>query len=141
MGYVRAGSAVERAADKTDQPGCARGWYALKPAGFVCDGAEGITTNLDDAAVVVGMSTTVLEEAVLLGRPAVQLVHPEWLRYVEMEGVGGATVVAHDRLDAAALETAARKPTDANAMRVRLGLGRPLVDQRRLLAEDEETRA
>lgn len=100
-----------------------------------------LADDLDAAAVVVGMSTTVLEEAVLLGRPAVQLVHPEWLRYVEMEGVGGATVVAHDRLDAAALEAAAAKPTDANAMRLRLGLGRPLVDQRRLLAEDEETRA
>jgi lipoprotein-anchoring transpeptidase ErfK/SrfK len=56
VGYVRAGAKVERAAEKTDQPGCAKGWYALKPAGFVCDGAEGITTDLEDPAVTAAAS-------------------------------------------------------------------------------------
>ena len=51
IGWVRAGSRIERAATKTEQPGCATGWYSVKPGGFVCDGAEGVTTDLDDPAV------------------------------------------------------------------------------------------
>jgi hypothetical protein len=56
VGYVRAGSKIERAAEKTEAPACAKGWYAVKPAGYVCDGAEGITTDLDDPAVVAAAS-------------------------------------------------------------------------------------
>ncbi|RYZ04788.1 MAG: hypothetical protein EOO73_22635 [Myxococcales bacterium] len=40
LGALRAGSRVARSAEPVSHKGCAGGWYAVRPRGFVCVGAE-----------------------------------------------------------------------------------------------------
>ncbi|HSO00871.1 MAG TPA: L,D-transpeptidase [Candidatus Nanopelagicales bacterium] len=44
LGYLRAGTVVERAAAPAAYDGCSRGWYAIHPRGYVCVGK---TATLD----------------------------------------------------------------------------------------------
>jgi hypothetical protein len=46
VGYLRAGARVSRSAEPVTQRECAGGWYAVRPVGFVCAGADA-TTKLD----------------------------------------------------------------------------------------------
>src|SRR5262245_5445744 len=46
IGYLRAGARVARSAEPVSERECAGGWYAVRPVGFVCAGAEA-TTKLD----------------------------------------------------------------------------------------------
>ncbi len=50
-GYLRAGTRVVRAAEKGKDASGRCAWVAIEPAGYVCDGAEGVTSNLDDPGV------------------------------------------------------------------------------------------
>ncbi|EYF02941.1 L,D-transpeptidase [Chondromyces apiculatus] len=50
LGYLRAGTVVERAAAPAGTDGCTQGWYAIHPRGYVCVGR---TATLDaDTAMV-----------------------------------------------------------------------------------------
>jgi lipoprotein-anchoring transpeptidase ErfK/SrfK len=56
IGWLRAGSGVVRSADpvpagKGAVP-CGGTWYAVEPAGYLCDGQSGVTSDLSDPAVV-----------------------------------------------------------------------------------------
>jgi hypothetical protein len=58
LGYIRAGGLVEREEEPVppgpNVDGCGGGkWYAVKPAGFVCEGHDGVTLDLDDPVVKV----------------------------------------------------------------------------------------
>ncbi|AKT36735.1 L,D-transpeptidase [Chondromyces crocatus] len=44
LGYLRAGTVVERAAAPAGTDGCSKGWYAIHPRGYVCIGR---TASLD----------------------------------------------------------------------------------------------
>jgi hypothetical protein len=46
------------------------------------------------------MSTTVLEEALLLGCPVVQLTHPDYLQYIDLQGIKGAAMTGYQDLTA-----------------------------------------
>jgi hypothetical protein len=77
--------------------------------------------------VVIGMSTTVLEEAVLLGRPVIQIKDADFLKYIDLDGVSGARCLAVSDITSAAIESAGATAVDTAAMRERLGLNRPEV--------------
>ncbi|MFA5844039.1 MAG: hypothetical protein WC971_04320 [Coriobacteriia bacterium] len=93
-----------------------------------------LSDDLSDAAVVLGMGTTVLEEALLLGRPVVQLTDERYVRYVDVEGVSGALVVDAGSFEAADIERAADLAVDPAAVRASLGLDHPVVDYARLFS-------
>lgn len=46
LGTLRAGARVRRSAEPVGRQGCPGGWYAVRPRGFVCAGAQA-TTDLD----------------------------------------------------------------------------------------------
>src|SRR6185312_13886208 len=47
LGYLRVGARVARSAEPVGKAGCAGGWYAIEPRGYVCAG-EDATTDLDN---------------------------------------------------------------------------------------------
>src|SRR5689334_7146020 len=50
VGYLRLGSKVARSPEPVGRDGCQDGWYAIRPAGFVCP-SEGATVKLDHPLV------------------------------------------------------------------------------------------
>jgi len=50
LGYLRSGASVAAAATPTGREGCAEGWFAIAPRGYVCAGA-GATFDASDAVV------------------------------------------------------------------------------------------
>ena len=55
IGFVRAGARVVRSAepyDGKDAIPCGGKWYKLEPAGFVCEGKDGVTLDASDPIVV-----------------------------------------------------------------------------------------
>ncbi len=47
LGYLRVGTRVPRSAEPVGKSGCAGGWYAIEPRGYVCAG-EDATIDLDN---------------------------------------------------------------------------------------------
>lgn len=92
--------------------------------------------DLENAAVVVGMSTTVLEEALLLGCPVIQLINTDYLEFINIEGIQGVSRREFNRLSARDLEDISGSSVDFEKMRDRLGLEHPIVTYKRLFAED-----
>lgn len=86
-----------------------------------------LAQDISQAGVVIGMSTTVLEEAVLLGRPVIQIKDADFLKYIDLDGVSGARCLAVSDITSAAIESAGATAVDTAAMRERLGLNRPEV--------------
>ncbi|MCL2823733.1 MAG: L,D-transpeptidase [Polyangiaceae bacterium] len=52
VGTMRAGTMVARSSDPVSKSGCAGGWYAIHPRGFVCAG-QGAPTNLAHPTLAV----------------------------------------------------------------------------------------
>jgi L,D-transpeptidase catalytic domain len=50
IGYLRIGAKVARSAEPVSRAGCANGWYAVRPVGFVCADSAA-TTDLDHPLV------------------------------------------------------------------------------------------
>ncbi|MGZ3423981.1 MAG: L,D-transpeptidase [Polyangiales bacterium] len=50
-GWMRAGAKLRRAESPTAGTGCNGKWWAVEPGGFVCEGQEGVTTDMNDAVV------------------------------------------------------------------------------------------
>jgi hypothetical protein len=90
--------------------------------------------DLENAAVVIGMSTTVLEESLLLGRPVVQLQHPEYREFIDIEGVEGVTKMDYRKLLSKDLIDVSSLKVDHMEMRKRLGLHNDTVDYKRMFA-------
>ncbi|MEZ4301778.1 MAG: L,D-transpeptidase [Polyangiaceae bacterium] len=51
LGYLRAGSIVERRAKPTSWASCSQGWYRIEPRGFVCANGLG-TLDVNDPVVI-----------------------------------------------------------------------------------------
>lgn len=103
--------------------------------------------DIEGAKVVIGMSTTVLEEALLLGRPVVQITHPEYLRYLDISDLTGVVIKDWQALTVKDIQLASAIQVDAQKVRLDLGLDEPVVDYDRLFEveghrkwpEDEKT--
>jgi len=50
LGYLRAGAVVERDEKPSAEQGCSKGWYGIRPRGFVCVG-DHVTLDIDDPIV------------------------------------------------------------------------------------------
>lgn len=92
--------------------------------------------DLENAAIVVGMSTTVLEEALLLGCPVIQLINTEYLEFINIKGVKGALRKKHNEMVASDLLSMVGISVDHEIMRNRLGLHHPVVSYERLFADE-----
>jgi hypothetical protein len=120
-------------------PARARELAQLEASGAVeISRGRSLSDDLVRASVVVGMSTTVLEEALLSGRPVVQLTDPAYLTYIELAGVSGAVRLDREALDAATLTAATTTDSAAIAagaaeISARLGLAHPVVTHAALL--------
>lgn len=93
-----------------------------------------LLTDIEGSIGAVGMSTTVLEEALLMGKPVVQLTHPWYLQYIDMDGIRGA--VKKDWM----LFSSADVPkdglgVDSESMRERLGLNQQVVTYKELFLD------
>ncbi len=51
-GWLRAGTRVRRGEAPVEGAGCKGKWWKIEPDGYVCEGHEGVTTDLDDPVVV-----------------------------------------------------------------------------------------
>ena len=52
LGYLRAGATIERAAVPVKGVACQGAWWPVEPAGYMCEGKDGVTTDLADPTVV-----------------------------------------------------------------------------------------
>lgn len=86
-----------------------------------------LRSDIENASVVIGMSTTVLEEAILLGRPVIQLSASDYLQYIDIEGIEGIIKKDYIELNHADLLNASLLRVDSEKMRERLGLIYPIV--------------
>ena len=83
---------------------------------------SGLNNDLINATAVIGVGSTVLEEALLLGRPAIQITHPDYLRYVGIGGITGTRVIDHREFSWKDLLAITGCEVDANLVRSRFGL-------------------
>ena len=59
--------------------------YMSKRGVSILGRGTSLENDIKDSSVVIGLGSTVLMEAVLCGRPVVQLVHPDFLEYIDMD--------------------------------------------------------
>ena len=114
-----------------------RRWIRLSlDKGDICisKGGSPLIADLESAIVVIGMSTTVLEEALLLGRPVVQLQHPDYREFIDIDGVEGVTKMDYRKLLLKDLIDVSSLKVDNMEMRKRLGLHNDIIDYKRLFA-------
>jgi hypothetical protein len=90
--------------------------------------------DLNNAIVVIGMSTTVLAEALLLGRPVIQINHPDYLAYLDMSGIKGTMVIEYQAFSLRDLFNASTMEVDDETVRERLGLSNEEVTYNRLFS-------
>lgn len=90
-----------------------------------------LARDIEGSRCVTGMSSTVLEEALLLGRPVIKLTHPDYLSYINLDGIAGAKDIDCRDLSPELL-CRMNIETDSLEMRKRLGLGQPVVTFERL---------
>jgi hypothetical protein len=90
--------------------------------------------DIKGAIAVVGMSTTVLEEALLMGCPVVQITDPDFLQYINVSGIKGATNKDHRELLPVDLESSAGRRVDSATVKERLGISQPLVTYKQLFS-------
>ena len=90
--------------------------------------------DLQVAIAVVGMGSTVLEEALVMGRPVVQITDSRFREYLDLEGLSGVSRVAYKNFSSSTLDSHPpldRPPLEA---RHRLGLTHPEVTYDHLFA-------
>ncbi|MBI4825096.1 MAG: hypothetical protein HY807_01550 [Nitrospirae bacterium] len=92
--------------------------------------------DIENASAVIGMSTTVLEEALIMGRPVIQLTHPDYLEYIDIDGIEGVQKLDHMDVSSKALGGIAGRQVDPDEMRNRLGLNNPVITYRRLFEHE-----
>ncbi len=91
--------------------------------------------DLEGAAVVIGMSTTVLEESLVLGRPVVQINHPDFREFIDIGDVKGVMKRNYKELLAKDLTDVSSLEVDHIEMRKRLGLQHETINYKRLFAK------
>lgn len=95
-----------------------------------------LKTDIENAFAVIGMSTTVLEEALLMGRPVIQLTHPDYLQYIDIDGIRGVTKKDFRELSVKDLLNVSNIDVNSEGMRERLGIDQPIVTYERLFEMD-----
>lgn len=108
--------------------------YAKRGLVAVSRGAS-LKADIENAIAVIGMGTTVLEEALFLGKPVIQVTHPDYLQYVDVGGVQGAIKKDYREVSPADLLAAANAPGDHPEIRSRLGLDQQVVNYKRLFQD------
>jgi len=95
---------------------------------------KSLQDDLNCASVVIGMSTTVLAEALLFNRPVIQITHPDYLQFMNIDGIDG--VISMDYLDIAVsdLVRIACHKFEPDGIRDKLGLDNVEVTYKRLFA-------
>lgn len=93
-----------------------------------------LVADLAQARLVVGMSTTVLEEAILFGLPAVQITDEKYLLFVDVSGISGARQVNWKDLALEGIDPGLGE-IDTSAARERFGLDQPVVTYERLFSD------
>jgi hypothetical protein len=88
--------------------------------------------DVENAIVVIGMSTTVLEEALLLGRPVIQIHHPDFREYIDICGVRGSIRKNYKKLFVEGLIHMSTFQVDHMEIRKRLGLNNVLISYKQL---------
>jgi len=89
--------------------------------------------DINKARVVVGMSTTALEEALFLDRPVVQIIDDQYRLFLNLEGVPGVESLPWRKLTWDLLDSS-RPANTHEQFKVRLGLDKPLIDYERLFS-------
>lgn len=93
-----------------------------------------LNDDLNSAITIIGMSTTVLEEALLLGRPVIQITHPDYLKFIDLEGIQGAITIDYDKLSAQDLINMPNAEVNSEALKEKLGLSEEEVTYNRLFS-------
>lgn len=91
--------------------------------------------DIKNSAVVIGMSTMVLEEALLCKKPVVQIYHPDYLEYIDINGVKGAVKKRFDDLSYKDLLEAEKNQVDNSQMFDKLGLNNEVVSYKLLFSK------
>ncbi|MBF0216002.1 MAG: hypothetical protein HQL30_03295 [Candidatus Omnitrophica bacterium] len=87
-----------------------------------------LSDDIQGAGAVIGFSSTVLEEALMMNRPVVQLAHPYYLRYIDLEGLIGVAYKDHDKLSGEGLRALSEELVDYSKVREILGINHKEVD-------------
>ena len=90
--------------------------------------------DIEEAIAVIGMSTTVLEEALLMARPVIQITHPDYLQYIDLDGIEGVMKKDYKEILPSDLAKISNRSVDHEQMKNKLGLGQPLVTYERLFS-------
>lgn len=101
-------------------------------------GGTPLREDIEHSRAVIGIGTTVLMEALLLGRPVVQIIHPDYLQYVDIDGIGGVLQKDFREVSFDDLKHASTLTVDSRRARERLGLDQPVVTYRRLFDPEED---
>ncbi|MFH1283574.1 MAG: hypothetical protein ABII27_07915 [bacterium] len=89
---------------------------------------ENLIDDLKNSSLVVGMSTTVLEEAMLLGKPVIQLVCDDFHEYIDINGIKGALRLEYSELSVEKLLENSQKEVNSAAIKHKLGLNETEVN-------------
>lgn len=79
LGYLRVGTRVARSDEPVSKSGCAGGWYAIQPHGFVCSG-EDATTDMDHPVLKAAARGPNLRTALPFHYAFVRAVLPLYIR-------------------------------------------------------------
>jgi lipoprotein-anchoring transpeptidase ErfK/SrfK len=79
LGYLRVGTHVARSDEPVGKSGCAGGWYAIQPHGFVCAG-EDATTDMDHPVLKAAARGPNLKTALPFHYAFVRAVLPLYIR-------------------------------------------------------------
>ena len=92
--------------------------------------------DLQGAIAVVGMGSTVLEEALVMGRPVVQITDSRFREYLDLEGLSGVSRIDYETFSSSTLALESLPPIDRAPLeaRRRLGLTQLEVTYDRLFA-------
>lgn len=79
VGYLRIGARVARSAEAVSHDGCPRGWYAVRPVGFVCVGEE-VTLDLEHPLARAIQAEPDLSQPMPYKYAFVRAIAPNYLR-------------------------------------------------------------
>ncbi len=91
--------------------------------------------DIEGAVVVIGMGTTVLEEALLLNRPVIQLLHPDYSQYLDLGQLEGVTILDYRAFSGTCLQNVRKISIVNTQTRERLGLCNKIVTFERLFSD------
>ena len=88
--------------------------------------------DLHCASVVIGMSTTVLVEALLFNRPVIQISHPDYIKFMDIDEIEGVISMNYLNVSVNDLVRAASSEFKPKGVREKLGLDNAEVTYKRL---------